>query len=71
MLCSQCACRHKCKWESVQTFASERKIHIIDPQVSTIDHQPGLAHNEKALPGLERQQISSDVGGELQRGNRV
>ena len=59
-----CACCHKCKGGTDQT-ASDLKIHIIDPQVSTIDHQPGLAHNEKALPGLERQQISGDVGREL------
>ena len=44
---------------------AEFKIQVVYPQVAAVDHQPGFAYHQEALPGLERQHVSGDVGREI------
>ena len=52
-------------------MSAELEIKIIDPKVSAVYHYPCLTDDQEALSGLERQQVSGDIGGEVQRLHRV
>ena len=51
--------------------AAELEVEVVHQDIVSIDHEPGLVHDQQALPGLHGQQVSRQVGIKPQRRRRV